>query len=181
MAGPDLTFLVLKGQIDLKAGGTNIRFPPRPDRLTSTGTATRAQPIGRHDAKHPRVGQPKRHGVTGRPDHSEVIEKYQTLAKDRESRTVLDDLLAATKSERETKRAKAMTEFAVFGFAAINDIDRLLQALNDPKQAEARRTAVVALRHWIGDAAGHDRHLHQFLVDRSGFSSAGDNRAAIVT
>jgi hypothetical protein len=109
----------------------------------------------------------------------EVIAKYQAAVKDSDPRTVLFDLLSAARTQAERgadesqrEQAKATTEFAVFGLAAINDIDRVMQALDDPVHAEARRSAVIALRHWIGNDAQRDRLLYQFLMERLRYSKA---------
>ncbi len=99
----------------------------------------------------------------------ETIAKYQAATKDNDPRTVLFDLLAAAEKE-EGEQAKATAEFAVFGLAAINDIDRVMQALEDPRCAEVRRAAALALRQWIGADAGRDRVLYHFLVDQLKFS-----------
>jgi hypothetical protein len=47
-----------------------------------------------------------------------------------------------------------------------------MQALSDPKQVEARKTATIALRHWIGDASGRDQRLYQYLPEHLGYSKA---------
>jgi len=168
-----LTFLVLKGQIDVKAGGTqhSLAAPPGPASFHWDSDNGSAESTIRQE-NIPDWANPNAKAAPQDRIVQEAIEKYQSLAKDREPRVALDDLLAAAKKERQAKRAQAMTEFAVLGLSAINDIDRVLQALNDPQHAEARRTAVLALRHWIGDTAGRDRRLYQFLIDRSGYSRA---------
>jgi hypothetical protein len=168
-----LAFLVLKGQAHVKAGGTqhSLSAPPGAaffhwdsDNGASDRTARRETVP---DWADPTAKTPPE----ARPVH-EAVAKYQSLAGDREPRAALDNLLAAAKNEREPKQARARTQFAVFGLAAINDLERVLQVLNDPMQAEARRAAVLALRHWIGDAPGHDQRVHRFLIEHAGYSKA---------
>ena len=67
----------------------------------------------------------------------EAIAKFQAAVKDRDPRTALYDLLAVSAKDQQREQAKATAEFAVLGLAAINDIDRLMQALDD--RAMSRR------------------------------------------
>ncbi len=164
-----LTFFVVKGQMDLKAGGTQHA-------LSATGPASfhwdnvHGADAGSRNRPLPKWADPD---VKAPPEAKavvEVIEKYQAQAKDKEPRTVLYDLLAAAENERDKERAKALAEFAVLSLAAINDLERVMQTLADPKPAEARKAAVIALRHWIGNAAGRDQRLYQFLVEHLAYS-----------
>jgi hypothetical protein len=43
-------------------------------------------------------------------------------------------------------------------------------ALEAPRHGAARAAAVLALRHWIGQAAGHDQRLFHLLTDALGYS-----------
>ncbi|HEY7330037.1 MAG TPA: hypothetical protein VH592_20545 [Gemmataceae bacterium] len=108
----------------------------------------------------------------------EAIAKYQTAVKESDPRTVLFDLLSAARSqaahddESQRDQARATTEFAILGLAAISDIDRVMQVLDDPVHAEARRSASFALKHWIGVEAGRDQVLYYFLMERLRYSKA---------
>ena len=166
-----LTFLAVKGEVDVKDSGTQHSLSAPPGRAyfhwdsvngPDEGTRYRRQVDAWADATPKASPQAKA--------LFEVVEKYRAALKNKEPHTVLFDLLEAAAKERESARAKALAEFAVLGLAAVNDIDRVVQALDDPRQAEARKAAVLALRHWIGDAAGRDRRLYQYLVERSNFS-----------
>jgi hypothetical protein len=59
--------------------------------------------------------------------------------------------------------------FAVYGLAALEDLPRVVGALADPRSPEIREAAIVALRHWIGAAPGHDQELYR-LLQRLGYS-----------
>ncbi len=143
-----LTFLVLKGQIDVKAGGTqhSLSAPPGPAYFHWDSDNGPDEGTTRRD-RIPEWANPKAKAPPGAGILFETIEKYQTMAKDGEPRIALDAFLVAAIDTRDDKQAKAMIEFAVLGLAAINDIDRVIQALNDPKQAEAedRRAGAAAL------------------------------------
>ena len=46
----------------------------------------------------------------------------------------------------------------------------MAEALADPGSADVRDAAVLALRTWIGDAAGRDQQLYHLLQDRVGYT-----------
>lgn len=168
-----LQFLVVKGQVNVKVNGTQhgMSAPPGPasfhwDSINGpeTGTRNRRELAAWADPTHK--------APTNAKPLLEVIDRYKAAIQNKEPRTALFDLLDMAANERQSKAAHAAAEFAVFSLAAINDIDRVMQALEDARQAETRKAAVIALRHWIGDAAGRDRRLYQFLMDRLRYSKA---------
>lgn len=168
-----LTFLTIKGQVAVKAGGVQhtLSAPPRLAYFhwNSVDGAERG-PRPRREL--PTWADPEAKSAQSTAPLRAAIERYQAAVKDREPRTALYDLLAAAEKEREGDQARALAEFAVFGLAAINDIDRVMQALGDARSADARHAAILALRHWIGDAANRDQRLHQFLIERLNYSKA---------
>lgn len=167
-----LRLAVLHGQIQIKADGTQqaLAAPPGPAYFQWDSVDGAAEAAERRDAV-PEWADMKKESPRGEVI-ARVVGKYQELAKDREPRTALLDLLAAAENESDKERAKATAQFAVFGLAAINEIDSVMQALGNSKHAAVRRTAVVALRHWIGDATGNDLHLYRFLIERQSYPKA---------
>lgn len=165
-------FVVLKGQISLKTSGTQLALsaPPGPayyhwDNINGADEAAeRLETVPAWADAAAAKRSPRADTIAG------VIAKYQELVKDREPRTALLDLLAAAGTDTDKGRALATAEFAVFGLAALHEMDSVMQALGDDKRAAIRRTAVIALRHWIGDEAGNDRRLVQLLVERQSYS-----------
>ncbi|MGH7174600.1 MAG: hypothetical protein ACRELG_30400, partial [Gemmataceae bacterium] len=153
-----LNFLVVKGQVDVKGSDTrhSMSAPPGPSSFhwdsvngTEAGVRNRRQLEAWADVGRKTPASAK--------TLVEVIDRYKAAMKNKEPRTALFDLLDVAANERQREPAHAAAEFAVFSLAAINDIDRVMQALEDPRQAETRKAAVIALRHWIGDSAGRDR------------------------
>jgi hypothetical protein len=167
-----LNFLAVSGAVHVKTSGTQhaLSAPPGAAYFHWDSGNGPEPGVRRRDAI-PDWANPEAAASRGKAQHA-AIAAYEALAKDKEPRTALYDLMAAAESERDADRAKALAEFAVLGLAAINDIDRVMQALNHPKQAEARKTAAVALRHWIGDAPGRDQRLYQYLPEHLGYSKA---------
>ncbi|HTU22675.1 MAG TPA: hypothetical protein VMG10_31840 [Gemmataceae bacterium] len=168
-----LHFLVVKGRVDLKVNGTqhSLSAPPGPasfrwDSVDGPEAGARNRRSLEAWADLSRKAPPSANGLV------EVIDRYAAAVKSKEPRTALFDLLDSAANERQREAVHAAAEFAVFSLAAINDIDRVMQALENPRQAELRKAAVIALRHWIGDAPGRDGRLYQFLMDRLRYSKA---------
>jgi hypothetical protein len=168
-----LSLVVLKGQADVKAGGVQhlLSAPPGPAYYHWDLAEGSAEGPRRQDAIPEWANRDVKVPPEARPV-VEVIQKYREQARHKDPRLALADLLAAAATEGDKDRAAAMTEFAVFGMAAINQLDLVMAALADSKQPAARKAAVVSLRHWIGDAPGNDPKLYQFLVDRQDYSRA---------
>lgn len=168
-----LNILAVKGQVDVKMGGVQHALSEPPG-LGSFHWDSISGPDGapRQRRQLEAWADPNRKAPSSANPQLEAIAQYRAAVKEADPRTALFNLLAVAAREREREQAKATAEFAVFGLAAINDIDRVMEALDDPRQAEARRAAVTALRHWIGNHAGRDRLLYQYLVNRLKFSKS---------
>lgn len=168
-----LNFLVLKGQLDVKANGTQHAMSAPPGPAFYHWDSVNGPEVGaRHRREIEAWADPTRKALPNTKALFQAIQQYQAAVKDREPRTVLFDLLDAAAKEGQREAAHAGAEFALLSLAAIDDIDRVMQALEDPRHAEARKAAVIALRHWIADDAGHDRRLYRFLMDRRGYTKA---------
>jgi hypothetical protein len=166
-----LNILVAKGQADVRVSGVQYAVSAPPglasfhwDNVNGLDGAPRQRRQLDAWADANREPSPE-----AKP-FAEAIATYETTVKDKEPRTALYDLL--DEAAKGGEQAKATAEFAVFGLAAINDIDRVMQALDDPRHAAARKAAVIALRHWIGEEVGRDQLLYQYLIDRFHYSKA---------
>jgi hypothetical protein len=170
-----LNILAVIGQVDVKVHGVQHSLGAPPglsffhwDNINGPDAAPRQR------RELETWADPRRKPAASAKPLLDAMAKYQAAVKDSDPRTVLFNMLSAGRSPSESQgeEVKATSEFAVFGLAAINDIDRVMQVLNDPSQAEARRAAAIALRHWIGDDPGRDRLLYQFLMDRLRYPKA---------
>ncbi|MHB1426365.1 MAG: HEAT repeat domain-containing protein [Gemmataceae bacterium] len=161
-----LNILAVKGQVDVKVGGVQYSLSAPPGLSAfHWDSVNGADSAPRHRKELDAWADPKRKPSANAAFPS-IVAEYLAAAKEKDPRTVLFDLLAAADKEQEREKAMAKAEFAVFGLAAINDIERVMQALDDPRQAEVRKAAVIALRHWIGNDARRNRLLYQFLMDQ---------------
>ena len=166
-----LDIVAIKGQADVKVSGVQHALSAPPGRsLFHWDNVNGPDATPRQRSQLETWADPNRQPSEGAKPLLETIAKYQAAIRDNDPRTVLFDLLSAAEKEEDRERAKATAEFAVFGLAAINDIDRVVQALDDPRRAEVRRAAALALRQWIGSDTGRDRLLYHFLMDQLKYS-----------
>ncbi|HTU93247.1 MAG TPA: hypothetical protein VMF69_24415 [Gemmataceae bacterium] len=162
-----LNILAVKGQVDVKTGGVQHSLSSPPGLSAFHWNSVNGPDAAPHQLRQLEAWADfTRKLPSSAKPLLEAVAQYRAAVKESDPRTALFDLLAAAGREKEREQAKATAEFAVFGLAAINDIDRVMEALDDPRQAEARRAAVIALRHWIGNHAGRDQLLYQYLIDR---------------
>jgi hypothetical protein len=168
-----MNMLVVKGQVDVKVGGGLFSLSAPPglaffhwDSINGPDAAPR------HRRELEAWANPDRKPTANAKAIQGTAARYQALIRDRDPHTALADLLAAAAKESDREKARAEAEFAVYGLAAINDIDRVMQALDDAGHAEARKAASVALRRWIGKDARRDRLLYHFLIERLSYSEA---------
>ena len=59
---------------------------------------------------------------------------------------------------------------AVVALGALDDLPRLLQVLSDKSHADARHMAVLALRHWLGEAPGQSIRMYEHLVKNENYT-----------
>jgi hypothetical protein len=96
-------------------------------------------------------------------DLAAVLETYQKLRAAKTPHEALVDLLTAAEGETVAARATLEREFAVLGLAALGDVNRVAEVLEDARHPEAREAAILALRHWIGEGPERDPQLQALL------------------
>jgi hypothetical protein len=104
-----------------------------------------------------------------------VVAAYRAQAKVGDIDEVPSALLAAADKDKNKKRAAMLRRLVVYALAAVDDVDKVLELLDTSKHDEVRKTAVIALRHWIGARPGRDRKLYNLLVDEMRYSKAEAN------
>lgn len=162
-----LNFLAVKGQVDVRARGGQYALSAPPGLASfHWDSVNGSDGAPRQCRQLDSWADPNREPSPNAKPFLEAIAKYMATVKDTEPRTALFDLLDTIAKGGDRDEARAMAEFAVFGLAAINDIERVMQVLDNSRHAAARKAAVIAMRHWIGDEAGRDQLLYQYLIDR---------------
>jgi hypothetical protein len=81
----------------------------------------------------------------------------------------LEAALAQTLKEADA----AARDLGVWCLGAVDDLPRLVKCLQDAQHADVRKTAVLALRHWLGRDAAHDQKLFQALRQQEKFPAGG--------
>jgi hypothetical protein len=163
---------VLKGRVDLATAGIahSLTAPPGPAHFRWDSVAGPDTGPQKRD-KLPDWADPKAPRSPARQAAEQVVAAFQAGLKGRDPVTALLEQLGQADREADKTRPGIMREFAILGLAALDDLSRVAEALAD-KQATVRETATVALRHWIGEAAGRDLALYQLLIERLNYPEA---------
>jgi hypothetical protein len=93
-----------------------------------------------------------------------VVDKYRERLKNTEASEAFAELLSSAAKDKNKKRASMTRQLVIFAAAAVDDVDRVVDALSDTTHADMRKTAVVSLRHWIGIDQEHNQKLYQVLL-----------------
>src|SRR5262249_40996710 len=101
-----------------------------------------------------------------------VLATYRGKLKSKDVEDVGDELLAAAAKDKDKARASMTRQLVVSGQAALDEVEKVAQALADPKPADMRTTAVLSVRHWIGAAPGRDQILYDALRGDLEYSQA---------
>ena len=163
-----VSLVVLKGAVTLKTDTRefSLSAPPGPAAY-------------RWDSVAGGVATPQR--IEGLPDWltappsadgkmlKSVIDNFLNRKKQRNPVSALTAELVSAPSESNPRLSRLKSEFAIDSLAALDELDPVVEALSNDKHAATRRAAVLALRQWIGEAAGRDLALYQLLTE-SGYS-----------
>jgi hypothetical protein len=157
----ECVLLVLKGQVDLKAGSTEyaLHAPPGPA-LFQWDTTSGAAAGPRRLEKLPEWADPRAVGA----DAARVQAVRTALA--RIQKRLASEPVVTALTETLAANDPAERRAAVYCFGGLDLLDRVLDALSDARHADVRESAVLALRHWIGRAPGQEAKLHDLLVER---------------
>jgi hypothetical protein len=163
-----LGVLALKGRSVLRVGGMGHHLSPPPGNAifhwdSVAGPEEAAQRLDRLPAWADAAAEP-----AAASEWAGLLKEVREAVARKGPVAALGDLLAHADSRGE--RGRHQQEVAVLGLGALGDITRVVGALEDSRHAAARAAAVIALRHWIGEAAGHDQRLYHVLTDALGYS-----------
>ena len=92
----------------------------------------------------------------------ELLERFRQASVNKSLSEAIDDFLA---SDSPFDR-----RLAVLAMGATDDLARLGKALREAKHQDVWDNGVIALRHWIGRAPGHDQILFKRLVSVGKYS-----------
>jgi hypothetical protein len=163
-----MTFLVLKGQVDLKCAGTQVAMsaPPGPAVIewdSVTGMDDSPQAL----KELPAWVQPPTDdaGKAFARKVEKVLGSFADEALKSKSLDAAIDKFLASDDPLERK-------LAVVALAAADELPRLGKALRESHQADVWEDAVLAMRHWIGRGPGQDQKLYQGMIAAKTFTPA---------
>ena len=92
-----------------------------------------------------------------------MLDTYGPKLKSKDVEEVVAELLVLADKDSDQKRAAFTRQLVVFGMAAEDMVGKVAALLDDSPHDDVRKTAVVALRHWIGGGEGRDVKLYEIL------------------
>jgi hypothetical protein len=152
-----VALIVLEGEcfVDTGEEGYGLRAPPGPALAIwdNADNKVEVQPLKKLDLPKPDDKETKL--------FKEICDSTHDLGEGKPG-PVLDKLLH---SDKKVDRVVGVT---VAG--ALDDLPRLIDALADPKHADARDRAVLVLRHWMGREPGQVKKLYTALTEEKKYS-----------
>lgn len=155
-----LNVLVLKGRVELKTSSHQyaLSAPPGPASLSWDSEGGPGGPQ-RVDQLPDWVG-----GKTeGTKTVEAVYKRYAAARAGREPVPALLELIAGSDKDDEATRAILCRQFAIVSLGALDELPRVVGAVELARWPEVRDVAIVTLRHYIGGMAGRDATLFQVL------------------
>jgi hypothetical protein len=157
-----LLFLVLRGHVIIKHDNHEmaLRAPPGPALLEWDSLAGQDESSQYLD-RLPPWADPAQKETGVAKKKKETIERFRQAIAARSIDGALDEFV---KSDNEVDRT-----LAIFGMAALDQLDGLGKAAREAKHPDILESIVVALRHWIGRRPGQDQILYNGLIEKANY------------
>jgi hypothetical protein len=157
---------VLKGRLDLEARKARFAMsaPPGAAYFRGDSVAGPDQSGPRRRDRLPEWADPKVAPPAAAALIRSVVDAYRQHVQKKGIAEAEAEVLALADKDTNRERAAMARELVVYARAATGDVAAVIRHLADPRHAEMRQAAVVALRHWIGGAAGRDEVVYQALL-----------------
>jgi hypothetical protein len=164
----------LKGKVAIKAGRQEWGMAAPPGASYFYGDSVDGPAPGGPEkrAKLPPWADPKATPPALAKTVAKVVATYKGQFQTHDPEEVAEALWAASLKDKDKDAARATRMMIIYARGAIDDIAGLVGYLEEPKLADVRQTAVVALRHWIGARDGRDEKLYDTLRDELGYTKA---------
>jgi hypothetical protein len=164
---------VLKGSLEIKADKNTWTMSAPPGPCYFSGDSVHGP-----DERGPqRAAVPEWADTSRKPSAEEVllkkvVENYREASKSRDAAETARAVLAMAEKDGNKYTASMARQLVVYAASAMDAVDRVLEALADPnpKHADMRKAAVVALRHWLGAVPNHDLILYRTMTDELRYS-----------
>ena len=162
----EMTFLVLKGQVDLEHAGKQLALaaPPGPA-LIQWDSATGMDDSPRRLEELPAWVLPPKDeaGMARAKKIDDMVGRFADEAVKANSLDPVIDKFLASDDPLDRR-------LAVVALTATDGLARLAKVLKETDKPDVWENAVLALRHWIGRAPGQDQLLYQRIIDSKIFT-----------
>ncbi len=160
-----VTLTVLKGSATLKADQREhlLKAAPGPASFHWDSVFGRA-PGPQRETKAPGWVTEK---LKKNRDYLEARELITSLQKEMQKTSPGESLRKLFKS-----RSHLARQLAVHSLGAIDDLNGVMEGLTDQSSPIIRETAILTLRHWIGQTRGQDLQLYQWLIAQANYTRA---------
>jgi uncharacterized protein (TIGR03000 family) len=161
-----MTFLVLKGEVDLKHAGKQLAMSAPPGlAVIEWDSATGMDDSPRRLEAPPAWVLPPTDdaGKAFAKKVEDVVGRFADEVKKSGSLDAAIDKFLASDNPLDRR-------LAVVALAATDQLSRLGKALRQSKQADVWENAVLAMRHWIGRGPGQDQTLYHGMIDSKNFT-----------
>jgi hypothetical protein len=157
----EVVLLVLKGSVFLKMDGKghHLHAPPGPAAVRWDSVGREAE-VGHRDKLPPNL-------LTRTAEEDKTFKAICAAAARLNDGPVGPTLDALLKSDNRVDRRVGVT-----AAGALDDLPRLVGALDDAKHAGARDQAVLVLRNWMGRGPGQVGKLYGYLKGKGGYPEA---------
>ncbi len=164
-----LNVLVLKGRVELQTDSYQyaLNAPPGPASLIWDSESGPGSP-----QQVEKLPDWVTETTPGRKVFAEVLQRYETARKGRAPLEALLALIADSAQDKNQTRAVLCRQFAVLSLAALEELVRVVGAVELARWPEVRDVAIVALRHHIGEMPGRDVALYQVLTGSLNYPEA---------
>lgn len=161
----EMLFLVLKGGVDLRFQGEQLRLkaPPGPASIqwdSQFGMDRAPAFLKELPPWATRAGQQR--SPEEQEKYRAARERFVRVAADRGAEAALDALL---NSDEPIDR-----RVGVIAAGALDELPRLGAFFRQTKHADLLDTAILVFRHWTGRGPGQDQKLYQALTQKDGFT-----------
>ncbi len=161
-----MTFLDLKGDVDLKQGGREVALSAPPGlALIEWDNVTGMDDSPRRLEKAPAWVLPPTDeaGKEAAKKIEDMVGRFADEVKKSGSLDAAIDKFLASNNPSDRR-------MAVVALAATDQLPRLGKVLRESKEPDVWEDAVLAMRHWIGRGPGQDQTLYQGMIDSKHFT-----------
>jgi hypothetical protein len=158
---------VLKGDVQLKTGRTSWAMAAAPGRAYFHGDSINGpysggpQPV----KEAPDWADPKAKSSPGALLMGKVLEEYAGKLKGDDAGTVAMEFFKLSMKDKLAERGSMVRKLVVTTMAALDQVEKVVELLENSPNDDVRKAAVIALRHWIGARGGRDDKLFDIMVD----------------